>query len=167
MGQWKNLLGTKEIKEIQSQKGDKDDQQPKLQHHCTKSWFLETSTPLQKALPKEGSSTNVLYWDTFIGLNISKDLLQSHSGFLIGFEGFLGDFFLGACDSEFDYGNLPKGFTEVAYLCHVIVTFLDAILSKTLCGTLALLAGRGCGKSATLGLSIAGAIVVGYYAFQT
>ncbi|KAG5037952.1 hypothetical protein JHK86_018792 [Glycine max] len=50
---------------------------------------------------------------------------------------------------------------------HVIVTFLDAILSKTLCGTLALLAGRGCGKSATLGLSIAGAIVVGYYAFQT
>jgi len=32
--------------------------------------------------------------------------------------GFLGDFFLGACDSEFDYGNLPKGFTEVAYLCH-------------------------------------------------
>ncbi|KAG5022874.1 hypothetical protein JHK85_019216 [Glycine max] len=132
MGQWKNLLGTKEIKEIQSQKGDKDDQQPKLQHHCTKSWFLETSTPLQKALPKEGSSTNVLYWDTFIGLNISKDLLQSHSGFLIGFEG------------------------------HVIVTFLDAILSKTLCGTLALLAGRGCGKSATLGLSIAGAIVVGY-----
>lgn len=32
--------------------------------------------------------------------------------------GFFGDFFLGACDSEFDYGNLPKGFTEAAYLCH-------------------------------------------------
>ncbi|KAG4996477.1 hypothetical protein JHK85_027916 [Glycine max] len=46
-------------------------------------------------------------------------------------------------------------------LCHVVVTFLDAILSKTLCGTLALLVGRGCGKSAALGLSIVGAIVVG------
>ncbi|KAG4961599.1 hypothetical protein JHK87_038232 [Glycine soja] len=34
---------------------------------------------------------------------------------------------------------------------HAVVTFLDAILSKTLHGTVALLAGRGCGKSAALG----------------
>ncbi|KAL5152610.1 RNA cytidine acetyltransferase 1 [Glycine soja] len=45
---------------------------------------------------------------------------------------------------------------------HAVVTFLDAILSKTLRGTVALLAGRGCGKSAALGLSIAGAIAAGY-----
>lgn len=43
-----------------------------------------------------------------------------------------------------------------------VVTFLDAILDKTLRSTVALLAGRGRGKSAALGLSIAGAIAVGY-----
>ncbi|KAJ1398597.1 tRN [Sesbania bispinosa] len=43
-----------------------------------------------------------------------------------------------------------------------VVTFLDAILDKTLRSTVALLAARGRGKSAALGLSIAGAIAVGY-----
>ncbi|TKY57778.1 N-acetyltransferase protein [Spatholobus suberectus] len=42
------------------------------------------------------------------------------------------------------------------------VTFMDAILEETNRGTVALLAARGRGKSATLGLSIAGAIAVGY-----
>ncbi|KAF9609215.1 hypothetical protein IFM89_014409 [Coptis chinensis] len=43
-----------------------------------------------------------------------------------------------------------------------IVVFLDAILDKTLRNTVALLAARGRGKSAALGLSIAGAIAAGY-----
>ncbi|KAK7247503.1 hypothetical protein RIF29_42386 [Crotalaria pallida] len=43
-----------------------------------------------------------------------------------------------------------------------VITFLDAILDKTLRSTAALLAARGRGKSAALGLSIAGAIAVGY-----
>ena len=43
------------------------------------------------------------------------------------------------------------------------MTFLDAILDKTLRSTVALLAGRGRGKSAALGLAIAGAIAAGYY----
>ncbi|KAG5041233.1 hypothetical protein AAZX31_05G172800 [Glycine max] len=43
-----------------------------------------------------------------------------------------------------------------------VVTFLDAILDKTLRSTVALLAARGRGKSAALGLSVAGAIAVGY-----
>ncbi|TKY60362.1 N-acetyltransferase protein [Spatholobus suberectus] len=43
-----------------------------------------------------------------------------------------------------------------------VVTFLDAILDKKLRNTVALLAARGRGKSAALGLSIAGAIAVGY-----
>lgn len=41
------------------------------------------------------------------------------------------------------------------------MTFLDAILDKTLSGTVALLAARGRGKSAALGLAIAGAIAAG------
>jgi len=32
--------------------------------------------------------------------------------------GFFGDVFLEACDLEFDYDNLPKGFTKAAHLCH-------------------------------------------------
>nr|GEX23688.1 RNA cytidine acetyltransferase 1 isoform X1 [Tanacetum cinerariifolium] len=40
--------------------------------------------------------------------------------------------------------------------------FLDAILDKTLRSTVALLAGRGRGKSAALGLAIAGAVAAGY-----
>ena len=39
--------------------------------------------------------------------------------------------------------------------------FLDAILDKTLRSTVALLAGRGRGLSAALGLPIAGAVVAG------
>ncbi|XP_059624435.1 RNA cytidine acetyltransferase 1-like [Cornus florida] len=43
-----------------------------------------------------------------------------------------------------------------------VITFLDAILDKTLRTTVALLASRGRGKSAALGLAIAGAIAAGY-----
>lgn len=43
-----------------------------------------------------------------------------------------------------------------------VIVFLDAILDKTLRNTVALLAARGRGKSAALGLSIAGAIAAGY-----
>ncbi|KAL1326891.1 hypothetical protein HN51_037015 [Arachis hypogaea] len=43
-----------------------------------------------------------------------------------------------------------------------VITFLDAVLDKTLRSTVALLAARGRGKSAALGLSIAGAVAVGY-----
>ena len=44
--------------------------------------------------------------------------------------------------------------------------FLDAILDKTPRITVALLAGRGHGKSAALGLAIAGAIAAGYFDFN-
>ncbi|KAM6563660.1 hypothetical protein CsatB_023658 [Cannabis sativa] len=43
-----------------------------------------------------------------------------------------------------------------------VITFLDSILDKTLRSTIALLAARGRGKSAALGLAIAGAIAAGY-----
>ncbi|KAH9718087.1 RNA cytidine acetyltransferase 1 [Citrus sinensis] len=43
-----------------------------------------------------------------------------------------------------------------------VITFLDAILDKTLRSTVALLAARGRGKSAALGIAIAGAIAAGY-----
>ncbi|XP_021905351.1 RNA cytidine acetyltransferase 1-like [Carica papaya] len=43
-----------------------------------------------------------------------------------------------------------------------VITFLDAILDKTLRSTVALLAARGRGKSAALGLAIAGAVASGY-----
>lgn len=43
-----------------------------------------------------------------------------------------------------------------------VITFLDAILDKTLRSTVALLAARGRGKSAALGLAIAGAVAAGY-----
>lgn len=43
-----------------------------------------------------------------------------------------------------------------------VIVFLDAVLDKTLRNTVALLAARGRGKSAALGLSIAGAIAAGY-----
>lgn len=43
-----------------------------------------------------------------------------------------------------------------------VITFLDAILDKTLRSTVALLAARGRGKSAALGLAISGAIAAGY-----
>ncbi|KAL8100530.1 hypothetical protein AgCh_032692 [Apium graveolens] len=44
-----------------------------------------------------------------------------------------------------------------------VITFLDAILDKTLRSTVALLATRGRGKSAALGLAISGAIDAGRY----
>ncbi|KAL6520650.1 hypothetical protein OROMI_032210 [Orobanche minor] len=37
---------------------------------------------------------------------------------------------------------------------NAIMQFPDAILEKTLCGTVALLAARGCGKSDALGLAV-------------
>ncbi|WOL09558.1 hypothetical protein Cni_G18311 [Canna indica] len=43
-----------------------------------------------------------------------------------------------------------------------VITFLDAVLDKTLRSTVALIAARGRGKSAALGLAIAGAIAAGY-----
>lgn len=43
-----------------------------------------------------------------------------------------------------------------------VINFLDSILDKSLRSTVALLAARGRGKSAALGLSIAGAIAAGY-----
>ncbi|KAK6924169.1 putative tRNA binding domain [Dillenia turbinata] len=43
-----------------------------------------------------------------------------------------------------------------------VITFLDAILDKTLRSTVACLAARGRGKSAALGLAVAGAIAAGY-----
>lgn len=43
-----------------------------------------------------------------------------------------------------------------------VITFLDAVLDKTLRSTIALLAARGRGKSAALGLAVAGAIAAGY-----
>ncbi|WCJ31748.1 RNA cytidine acetyltransferase [Euphorbia peplus] len=43
-----------------------------------------------------------------------------------------------------------------------VITFLDAILDKTLRSTIALLAARGRGKSSALGLAVAGAIAAGY-----
>lgn len=43
-----------------------------------------------------------------------------------------------------------------------VITFLDAILDKTLRRTVALRAARGRGKSAALGLAIAGAVAAGY-----
>ncbi|XP_060184187.1 RNA cytidine acetyltransferase 1-like [Lycium barbarum] len=43
-----------------------------------------------------------------------------------------------------------------------VITFLDSILDKSLRSTVALLAARGRGKSAALGLAIAGAVAAGY-----
>ncbi|CAN1842414.1 RNA cytidine acetyltransferase 1 [Linum perenne] len=45
---------------------------------------------------------------------------------------------------------------------NAVVQFLDAILEKTLRSTVALLAARGRGKSAALGLAVAGAVAAGY-----
>ena len=42
-----------------------------------------------------------------------------------------------------------------------VITFLDAILDKTLRSTVALIAARGRGKSAALGLAIGGAVAAG------
>jgi len=44
---------------------------------------------------------------------------------------------------------------------NAVINFLSSILDKTLRSTVALLAARGRGKSAALGLAIAGAIAAG------
>lgn len=44
-----------------------------------------------------------------------------------------------------------------------MINFLDAILDKTLRNTVALIAARGRGKSAALGLAVAGAVAAGLY----
>ncbi|KAF3637014.1 hypothetical protein FXO38_06997 [Capsicum annuum] len=46
-----------------------------------------------------------------------------------------------------------------------MVTFLDAILDKTLRSTVALLSGRGRGESTALGLAIVGTVAAGYSKF--
>ena len=43
-----------------------------------------------------------------------------------------------------------------------VVTFLDAAMEKTLRATVALTAARGRGKSAAVGLAVAGALALGY-----
>ncbi|KAI9108625.1 hypothetical protein K1719_020272 [Acacia pycnantha] len=80
----------------------------------------------------------------------------------------------GLSESEQDLKNLKEQLNEdfpvgplIKKCCTLdqgkaVITFLDAILDKTLGSTVALLAARGRGKSAALGLSIAGAIAVGY-----
>lgn len=42
-----------------------------------------------------------------------------------------------------------------------MITFLDSVLDKTPRSTVALLAARGRGKSAALGLAVAGAVAAG------
>ncbi|XP_028755074.1 RNA cytidine acetyltransferase 1 [Neltuma alba] len=80
----------------------------------------------------------------------------------------------GLSESEQDLKNLKEQLNEdfpvgplIRKCCTLdqgkaVITFLDAILDKTLRSTVALLAARGRGKSAALGLAIAGAIAVGY-----
>lgn len=46
-----------------------------------------------------------------------------------------------------------------------MISFLDAIFDKTLRRTVALLANRGRGKSAALGLAVAGAVAAGCVTF--
>ena len=57
----------------------------------------------------------------------------------------------------FDWYKLTSWFVKGK----AVITFLDAILEKTLRSTVALTASRGRGKSAALGLAIAGAIAAG------
>ncbi|KAK8607016.1 hypothetical protein V6N13_052767 [Hibiscus sabdariffa] len=80
----------------------------------------------------------------------------------------------GLSESERDLKNLKEELNEdfpvgplIKKCCTLdqgkaVVTFLDAILDKNLRSTVALLAARGRGKSAALGLAIAGAIAAGY-----
>ncbi|TYI33558.1 hypothetical protein ES332_A04G142200v1, partial [Gossypium tomentosum] len=80
----------------------------------------------------------------------------------------------GLSESERDLKNLKQELSEDFPVGHLIkkcctldqgkavVTFLDAILDKSLRSTVALLAARGRGKSAALGLAVAGAIAAGY-----
>ncbi|KAK4351818.1 hypothetical protein RND71_027336 [Anisodus tanguticus] len=80
----------------------------------------------------------------------------------------------GLSEAERELRNLKEQLNEdfpVGPLIHkfctldqgkAVITFLDAILDKTLRSTVALLAARGRGKSAALGLAIAGADAAGY-----
>ncbi|XVF15033.1 hypothetical protein REPUB_Repub09cG0114600 [Reevesia pubescens] len=80
----------------------------------------------------------------------------------------------GLSESERDLKNLKEELNEdfpvgplIKKCCTLdqgkaVITFLDAILDKNLRSTVALLAARGRGKSAALGLAIAGAIAAGY-----
>ncbi|XP_022741678.1 RNA cytidine acetyltransferase 1-like [Durio zibethinus] len=80
----------------------------------------------------------------------------------------------GLSESERDLKNLKEELNEdfpvgplIKKCCTLdqgkaVITFLDAILDKNLHSTVALLAARGRGKSAALGLAIAGAIAAGY-----
>ncbi|KAK8321486.1 hypothetical protein V6Z11_A12G103300 [Gossypium hirsutum] len=80
----------------------------------------------------------------------------------------------GLSESERDLKNLKQELNEdfpvgplIKKCCTLdqgkaVVTFLDAILDKNLHSTVALLAARGRGKSAALGLAVAGAIAAGY-----
>ncbi|CAB4252306.1 similar to Saccharomyces cerevisiae YNL132W KRE33 Essential protein, required for biogenesis of the small ribosomal subunit [Maudiozyma barnettii] len=54
------------------------------------------------------------------------------------------------------------GLSRTVNQAHAILTFIDSISEKTLNSTVALTAGRGRGKSAALGISIAAAISHGY-----
>lgn len=54
------------------------------------------------------------------------------------------------------------GLTKTVDQAKAVMSFLDAIAEKTLRSTVALTAGRGRGKSAALGLCLAGAIAYGY-----
>lgn len=80
----------------------------------------------------------------------------------------------GLSEGEWDLKNLKEQLNDefpvgplIKKCCtldqgRAVVTFLDGILDKTLRSTVALLAGRGRGKSAALGLAVAGAVAAGY-----
>ncbi|XP_021758990.1 RNA cytidine acetyltransferase 1-like [Chenopodium quinoa] len=80
----------------------------------------------------------------------------------------------GLSDAERDLKNLKEELNEdfpvgplIKKCCTLdqgkaVITFLDAILDKTLRSTIALLAARGRGKSAALGLAVGGAVAAGY-----
>ncbi|XP_027078262.1 RNA cytidine acetyltransferase 1 [Coffea arabica] len=80
----------------------------------------------------------------------------------------------GLSEAERDLKNLKEQLTDdfpvgplIKKCCTLdqgkaVITFLDSVLDKTLRSTVALLAARGRGKSAALGLAIAGAIAAGY-----
>ncbi|OXB63228.1 hypothetical protein ASZ78_006517 [Callipepla squamata] len=55
-----------------------------------------------------------------------------------------------------------KGFDALQYQAKAVLKFIEAISEKTLRSTVALTAARGRGKSAALGLAIAGAVAFGY-----
>ncbi|KAF2590024.1 hypothetical protein F2Q70_00039914 [Brassica cretica] len=65
-------------------------------------------------------------------------------------------------DDELDVEASPLKVTEAAKKGKAVVTFFDAILDKTLRSIVALIASRGRGKSAALGLAVAGAVAAGY-----